>query len=60
MNNNKKKKIAAILGVMQHIKDNNSQQIIELKQNIPSAWSNYSRQLIMSNRNMLQRRIIRR
>jgi hypothetical protein len=57
----KKKKIAAIIGVVNYLKEkNNNQEIIEVKQNIPSVWSNYSRQLIMSNRNMLQRRVIRR
>ncbi len=60
MDRDKKKKIAAIIGVMNYLKEKNNQTIIEVKQNIPSVWTNYSRQLIMTNRNMLQRRVIRR
>jgi hypothetical protein len=58
---NKKQK-AAIAGVMQYLKSEAAQMpIIEpAPRSYPGPWPSYSRQLMMMNRNGLQRRVVKR
>jgi len=56
---NKSKKLAAIMGVIAYLrtKEPTPEPYIP---NQPSIWTSYSRQTIMLNRNMVQRRVIKR
>ncbi len=57
-----KKAIAALTGVLYYLKceAEQRQQIIAMPVNNPSNWSAYGRQSIMTNRSLIQRRVIKR
>ncbi len=61
MNINDKKRLAAIMGVIQHIKANaTAAPCPAYIPTIPTPWAASGRQTMMANRNLMQRRAIRR
>ncbi|PID27354.1 MAG: hypothetical protein CSB55_08990 [Candidatus Cloacimonadota bacterium] len=55
----KKKKIAAMIAVTAYLKETEETPEIYTP-HYPGTWANHGRQLIMQNRNMVQRRLLRR
>ena len=53
---------AAIAGVMQYLSEEQTviERIEPIPANIPKPWAGYSRQIIMINRDRMQRRVFKR
>jgi len=65
MNADKKKKmVAALSGVMQYLDEEKMQAMkiesVQIPQHFSPAWTSYGRQTTMMNRQMMQRRVVRR
>ena len=62
MESSKKRKLAALIGIMRYL-DAEKDDIKPIKQfmpTLPTLWACYGRQQIMSNNQLMQRRVFRR
>jgi hypothetical protein len=59
----KKKQVAAIAAVMAYLESEMpaaGAELISIPPTLPSPWAQYGRQLQMTNRDLMQRRVIKR
>jgi hypothetical protein len=56
----KKKEVAAISAVLSYLQEENAVNIQAVPPTLPTYWALYGRQQIMANRDLIQRRVIKR